>query len=96
MILVLARQSRTSQLLTLAWLARRTGSWEGTQSEQLTQTGQGDIPYHTMSGLVSKMGELARGQRSLLRDGLGIFHWVVSNGICVSLVLYLYYCYYYY
>jgi len=31
------------------WPARYTGSWEGTQLGQLTQTGQKDILFHMMS-----------------------------------------------
>jgi len=51
MFWVAARQSRTFQLLLLAWPARCTGSWEGTQPDmgtqpgQLTQTGQRDLLF---------------------------------------------------
>jgi len=76
MLLVVARQSRTFQLLTLAWAARCMGNGEGTQ---LTQTGQSDIPYHLMSRSPYKLGELTGGQQSHLRDGLGIVCQVVSN-----------------
>ena len=50
MVLVVARQSRTFQLLMLAWPARRMGSWEGAQLGQLTSTGQRgySIPYDIM------------------------------------------------
>jgi len=56
MFLVVARQSRTFQLLTVAWAARGTGSWEGTQLGQQTQTGQRDIPYHMTSCSAYKGG----------------------------------------
>jgi len=62
MFLVVAKQSRTLQLLTLAWPSRCTGSGEGTQLGQLTQTGQRDIPYHMTSCSAYKWGELAGGQ----------------------------------
>jgi len=82
MFSVVARQSRIFQLLMLAWPARCTGNWEGTQLGQLTQTGQRDILFLMTSCTVYKLGELAGGQRSLLRDGLGIVHQVVSNFTC--------------
>jgi len=40
MFLVVVRESRTFQLLMLAWASKCTESWEGTQPGQLTQTGQ--------------------------------------------------------
>jgi len=83
---VASTQSRIFQLLMLAWPARCIGSWEGTQLGQLTQTGQRDILFPMMSCSVYKLGELAGGQRSLLRDGLGIVHQVLSNCICASLI----------
>jgi len=42
-----------------------------------------------MSCSVYKLRELARGQQSLLWDGMGVVHRVVSNCICASLVLYM-------
>jgi len=54
MFLVVARQSRTFQLLNAA---RCTGSWEGTQLRQLTQTGQKDTPRHTTSRSAYKLRE---------------------------------------
>jgi len=65
------------------WPARSTGSWEGTQPGQLIQTGQRDIPHHMVSCSVHKLGELARDQRSLLRDRLGISQRVVT-ALCIT------------
>jgi len=65
MVLVIARQSSTFQLLMLAWASRCMGSWEGTQLGQLTQTGQRDILFHMTSCSVYK---LAGGQQLLLGD----------------------------
>jgi len=75
MFSVVARQSRTFQLLVLAWPARCTGSWEGTELGQLTQTGQRDLLFHVMSSSVYKLGELAGGQQPLLRGGLSVVGW---------------------
>jgi len=57
MFLVVARQSRTFQLLTLAWAARCTGSWEGIQPGQLAPTDQSDIPYCMASCSAYNVGE---------------------------------------
>lgn len=38
-----------------------TGSWEGTQSEQLTQTNQRDTPHHTAPRSTSKPGGMGEG-----------------------------------
>jgi len=57
MLLVVARQSRTFQLLTLAWAARCMGNGEGTQ---LTQIGQSDIPYHMTSCSAYEVGSRRR------------------------------------
>jgi len=64
-------------------------SREGTQLGQPTQTSQRAIPYHMMSRLVYELRVFAAGQWSLLGDRLGVVHWVVSNCICASLVLYI-------
>jgi len=61
MFLVVARQSRIFQLLTLAWPATCTGSWKGTQLGQLTQTGQRGVLYRTTSCSAYKLEELTRG-----------------------------------
>jgi len=60
MLLVVARQSGTFQLLTLAWAARCMGSWEGTWPGQLTPTDQRDIPCHMLSYSAYKVGERRR------------------------------------
>jgi len=49
MFLVVARKSRTLQLLMLAWPVRCTGSWERIQLRQLTQTVWSNIPYRVTS-----------------------------------------------
>jgi len=90
MFLVVAGQSRTLQLLTLAWPARCVGSWEGTQLGQLTQTGHRDVPYRMASCSVHSLG-VAKGQRLLLEDRLGIGHRVASNCIVHHLLYIIYY-----
>jgi len=58
MILVIAKQSRTFQLLMLTCQREGkgcTGSWEGTELRQLTQTGKMDIPYNVTSCSVFKL-----------------------------------------
>jgi len=49
MFLVIARQSRTFQLLMLAWAARCVGSWMGTQPGQWAPAGPRDVPCHSVS-----------------------------------------------
>jgi len=83
--LVVARWSRTFQLPTLA--SQVQGSWEGTRPGQLTSASHRDILFHTMSCSVYKLRKLARKQRSLLGDGLGSVHWMVSN--CIALGFYI-------
>jgi len=46
MFLAVARQSRTFQLLALAWPARCTRGWEGTRPGQLTGAAEG--VFHTV------------------------------------------------
>jgi len=52
--------------------------------------------FRMTSCSVYKLGELAGGPWSLHGHGLGIVHWVVTNCICASSVLYIYcyHCYY--
>jgi len=65
MFLVVARQSRTFQLLMLAWAARCTRNWEGTQPGQLTPNDQRDVPYHMMSCSTYKVGGRRRKRKTL-------------------------------
>jgi len=71
--LIVTRQSRISELLMVAWPARCTGSWEGTQLGKLTQTGERGILYHMMSCPVYKLGELSRGSDRCSEMGWVLF-----------------------
>jgi len=57
--LVVARQSRIFQLLTLAWPARCSET--GTQLGHLTRPVPGNIPYHMTSCSVYKLGGVGQG-----------------------------------
>jgi len=87
--LVVARQSRTSQLLTLPWSASCMGSWEGTQLGQLTPTGQRCITYRMTSCPVYELGELTWGA------AMAAWGWTEYCSLggeqlhCASLVLYI-------
>ena len=64
---------------------RGTTSWEGTQPGELTQTGQRDIPYHTMTCPVYKLGGAGWGGRIAARE--------LTGHRCASLDLYYLYLY---
>jgi len=63
MFSVVVRQSRTFQLLMLAWAAMCMGSWEGKQLGLLTQA-KGDILYHMTSRSVCKARGRSRKERT--------------------------------
>jgi len=93
MFLVVARQPRNFQPLTLAWPAGCTGIWEGTQLGQLTQTGQRDIVFHIHAQHVN-WGSWLGGSNCCSGTG-----WVLSIGWwAIAFVHHLFciYCYYYY
>jgi len=79
MALVVAKQSRTFQLLTLAWAARCTRSWEGTQQDSWPQLAKGDMPYY-MSCSVYKAGG---GGGKKEGGALGVMAFVFPSHRCV-------------
>lgn len=76
-------KSQSFQLLTAkSW--EYTRSWDGTQTGQLTQTRQRDIPYAMGSRPAIILRKRRRsGGLQLLRDWLGISQWVVSISLCI-------------
>lgn len=65
--------------LVLCLWADSQDAWEGAQPEQLTQSGQIDIPYHRVWCPIYKSGELARRCWLLLWDRLDTGQQEVSN-----------------
>jgi len=102
---VVARQSRSFQLLGLAWPARCLGSCEGTQPGQLTQSGHRGILFHMASCSLYKLGGVGRGAATAARGR--VVMWLSSGGeqlhLCITcfvhiiiaiiiIINYYYYC----
>jgi len=90
MFLVVARQSRNSQLLMLMWPGKYAGSWEGTQPGQLTQTGQRDILFIWCHAQYISWGSWPGATIAALGQA-GYCSWGGRQLHYASLVLYYYY-----